>query len=78
MAILLSCFQNLQLPKEKADVIFRFLEDQTTDEDFIQGIKKLCREVRDIYPTTNLVALILEKSREVDDALRVRKWLSES
>lgn len=39
------------------------MEDLREDA-FIGGVTKICREVTELYPNTNLVALIREKSEE--------------
>lgn len=60
MALLSSVFQSLNL---NPDIYYAFLEDLREDS-FTGGIKKICLEVKELYPNTNLVALIREKSTE--------------
>jgi hypothetical protein len=45
------------------DIYYRLLDDLREDN-FLGGINKICREVRELFPNTNLVALIREKTNE--------------
>lgn len=60
MALLSSVFPAF---KSSPEIHYAFLEDLRED-DFIGGVEKICREVRELFPNTNLVALIREKSEE--------------
>lgn len=58
--LLSSFFQSANL---QPDIYYRFLDDIREDH-FIGGIDKVCREVKELYPNTNLVATIREKCEE--------------
>lgn len=62
--------------KFSPDLYYTFLEDLREDA-FIGGVTKLCREVTELYPNTNLVALIREKSEEFFKQRAEQKKLAE-
>lgn len=59
MAILLSHFPKTEIPKDRAKIMFEFLSD-LTEEQYVLGIKRFCKEHKEIYPNTNLIAYIRE------------------
>lgn len=58
MATLSSVFPAINF---NPDLYYSFLEDLRED-DFIGGVTRICREVTELYPNSNLVALIREHS----------------
>ena len=52
---------NRVISQETTDVYWELLQD-LTDEKFLMGIQVICRDVKELYPDTNLVALIREKA----------------
>jgi len=66
---LLEVFKNLSASKKRLDIWHDLLND-IEDKQFEDAVKKICREVRDIYPGTNIVALIREQINE-DDGIQV-------
>ena len=67
--IILAVFGRLEVTKEKLDIWYDLLND-IEDNQFEDAVKKICREVRDIYPGTNIVALIRAQINE-DDGIQV-------
>ena len=60
MAMLSAVFPAADL---KPDLYYALLEDIREDA-FIGGVEKVCRETTELFPNTNLVAVIREKCQE--------------
>ena len=60
MTILFSTFRGLKPEDATLDIWFKLLNDLSSEE-LETAIIKICRDVREIYPTTNIVALIREQ-----------------
>lgn len=58
--LLSTFFQSANLQPE---IYYKFLDDIPEDL-FIGGVDKVCREVKELYPNTNLVATIRDKCEE--------------
>lgn len=69
MATLSSVFPAI---KFSPDLYYSFLEDLREDV-FIGAVTKVCKEVTELYPNTNLVALILEKAEQFMIEKKARK-----
>lgn len=65
MALLSSVLPNLELSKDRLKT-FRMLLDDLPDEKFKDAIVRICRETKELYPGTNIVALIREKAQGAD------------
>ena len=61
MALLSSIFGNLDLSEEKLKILRPLLYD-LNEEQFLGATEIICRETKEIYPGTNIVALIREKA----------------
>ena len=55
--ILLAVFGGISPTKVKLNIWYDLLSD-IDDKNFEEAIKKVCNEVKDVYPSTNIVALI--------------------
>ena len=62
MAVLAATFAGISLSKETVSA-YRNLLDDLSDEDFERAVIKICRELKEIYPGTNIVALIREQAK---------------
>lgn len=60
VALFLATFSNIKADKNTQNTWFIFLKD-LPDEHFEYAIMKICREVREFYPTTNFVALVRDQ-----------------
>ena len=60
--MLAATFTGMNLPKETV-IAYRNLLDDLSDEDFEKAIIKICQGVKEIYPGTNIVALIREQAK---------------
>lgn len=60
MAQLAAVFPALNIQPE---VYYKLLEDLREDA-FLGGVRKICLEVTDLFPNSNLVAIVREKSQE--------------
>ena len=61
MRLLTAVFRGLTMPPVEILEIWKSLLNDIPDERFIYAVKKVCNNVRDIYPGTNIVALIREQ-----------------
>lgn len=68
IAILSMCFPNLDLNPERIQLMHELLND-LSDEVFIQSIRNMAQNLKEIYPNTNLIAHIREKSDEIKKVL---------
>ena len=59
IAALMQAFPNRTFDN---DIMFDFLQD-LTDEEFLQGIQKVISSTRELYPGTNIIALIRENAK---------------
>ena len=53
-------FPNLEL-SEKTLKVWKQLLDDLTDEQFKEGILRICRDTKELYPNSNIVALIRDQ-----------------
>ncbi len=60
IASFITVFREVKVPKTTQDVWFNLLKDLSDDE-FEYAVMKICREVKEFYPTTNFVALIRDQ-----------------
>lgn len=60
MAMLSAVFPAVNLSPE---IYYTFLDDLREDN-FIGAIKSVCREVQELYPNSNLIAIIRQKAEE--------------
>ena len=75
VSMLLSSFRHLQIKEETLDLWFQLLDDMT-DNDFMASIKNICRNTAEIYPTTNIVALIREQFKMDNESMALLAWQS--
>lgn len=75
ISMLLSSFRNLNIKEDTLDLWFQLLDDMS-DNDFMVAIKKICTETREIYPTTNIVALIREQFKVDNESMALLAWQS--
>ncbi len=57
MAILMAVFPNRNLSTTSLEIYQKLLED-LSDDNFMLAISRICGEVKELYPDTNIVALI--------------------
>ena len=60
---------NLKPKPERLDIWFDLLND-IDDHDFERAVRTICNEVKEIYPGTNIVALIREQITP-DDGMKI-------
>lgn len=63
IAVFFAAFSNIKIDKNTLN-IWKQLLDDITDNDFYFAILQICREVKEFYPTTNLIALVREQITE--------------
>lgn len=76
MAIFAATFRGVKFDINTQKIWHELLQD-LSDEQFKSAISKICREVKDFYPTTNFVALVREqiKENQVDtETLAMLAW----
>lgn len=74
MTILTASFPNLNLEKEKIEIIFKLIESETNNEEFEKCIKYVCRNIKEFYPSTNIVATILNAGGYKNER-NIQEWL---
>ena len=62
MLLFVATFQKMKIDDNTQDAWFMLLED-LGDDQFLRAIKKVCQGQPEIYPGTNIVALIREHAR---------------
>ena len=65
ISIFTSVFGNIKVTKERLNIWYDLLND-IDDKDLCDAVRKVCREVKEVYPGTNIVALIREHIAEGD------------
>ena len=75
ISLLLASFRHLQIKEETMDLWFQLLDDMS-DNDFMASIKNICRNTAEIYPTTNIVALIREQFKMDNEDMAILAWQS--
>ena len=69
MILLSTVFKGIDFARDTLRVYNRLLND-LDDENFEQAIIKICKELKEIYPGTNLIALIRETVNDIKDIER--------
>lgn len=62
--ILRSCVRGLEVDDKTMSVWYELLKD-LSDITYSEAVKKICRSTTNIYPGTNIVAMILEAADKV-------------
>jgi hypothetical protein len=70
MAILLATFPNLAI-EERTLKTWRALLADIPDEPFLRAVTALCQGEKQVYPGTNVAALIREKARASSEEMRL-------
>lgn len=73
----ITVFRDIKATKENQDVWYSLLKD-LTDEQFEIAIMRICREVKEFYPTTNFVALVRDMVIEKTEDRALFAWESVS
>ena len=73
ITIFTACVKDYPLDAEKAGVWFELLKD-LGDEVFLKAVHTVCQTNRDIYPGTNIVALIREATQRGMETQIVLAW----
>ena len=76
IAMLMQTYRNLSLT-EKQILTMRMLLSDVDDEPYMMGVTRVCRECREIYPGTNITALIrqeVDKFQDVDRLSPEEAW----
>lgn len=74
MTIFTACIKDFPLDKDKAAVWFRLLKDMP-DELFLEAVHRVCQTEKNIYPGTNIVAMIRESTGGMSiDASAALAW----
>lgn len=75
LAILMSCVKDFPLDSQKTEVWYMLLKN-IPDEVYLNAIKNIAQSTKDIYPGTNIVAMIREQTQpniEAEAALAYAK-----
>ena len=75
MAILMASFSKLEVTTERATVWWDLICDLTCEQ-FFTGLKKFCRDQKEIYPGTNIVAYIRAYSGIEENSKNPFKFLN--
>jgi len=70
IGILAGVFQNYKI---SAGLMYSYLRD-LTNEEFIKAINEIIKGMTELYPNTNLIALIREKARAIQKKLPGEAW----
>lgn len=65
IAILRACIRGLEADDKTVKVWYELVKAEVSDRTYTEAIKKICKETANIYPGTNVVALILEAADKV-------------
>ncbi|MCK5606513.1 hypothetical protein KAR91_31715 [Candidatus Pacearchaeota archaeon] len=64
MAIFSTCIKDFGINTDEAKVWYKLLQD-ISDQLFLKSVELICQTQIDIYPGTNIVALIREQSKQI-------------
>lgn len=73
MAIFFATFRGIKITDENLEIWKELLKD-LSDQDFEVAVIKICREVKDFYPTTNFVALVRDQLKENQQDVITLAW----
>lgn len=78
ITILRACIKGLEADDKTAKVWYELLRCEVSDKTYTEAIKRICKDTANIYPGTNIVALILDMSHKVRDEYRPMQITLES
>ena len=65
IAILRACVRGLEADDKTVKVWYELLRCEVSDRTYTEAVKMICKSTTNIYPGTNIVAMILETADKV-------------
>ena len=70
IAMLCAASDNIRMTEERMNILYDLMQ-KIPDRDFTDAVRQVCNEVKEIYPGTNIVALIRAQIPPDDGITRI-------